>query len=149
MTDKKSAEPRASKVVVADDQPEIVRFLKRFFERKGYRVRTALSGEEALAHIAAELPDLIVCDIMMPRMDGFEVHRELKAGEGTRDIPFILLAGKAADGSLLRGWAGRFFVERDRDEFFNVYYLTKPLSETDLEGALGEIYVRFPGVKGS
>lgn len=149
MTDDEPPEQPPRTVVAADDVPENVRILETFFERRGYEVRTASNGEEALRHIAAELPDLIVCDLMMPFMDGFEVLRELKAGELTRTIPVILMAAKNADGTIFRGWAGQFHYDRVREEFHNVYYVPKPLRETDLEQALGEIYSRFPGVKGT
>jgi PAS domain S-box-containing protein len=76
-------------ILVVDDTAESLRILTEILQPEGYRVRPANSGELALASIAAQPPDLILLDIRMPGMDGFEVCRRLKAGETTRGIPVI------------------------------------------------------------
>jgi CheY-like chemotaxis protein len=76
-------------ILVVDDTPESLRVLAGVLEQEGYRVRPANSGELALASIAAQPPDLILLDIRMPGMDGFEVCRRLKADETTGHIPVI------------------------------------------------------------
>ena len=79
-------------IVIVDDTPENLTVLLQILSRKGYRVRPALSGEIALKTIRADLPDLILLDIVMPGMDGYEVCRQLKADETTRDIPVIFIS---------------------------------------------------------
>lgn len=79
-------------IVVVDDAPENLQLLTRMLSDRGYRVRLAPSGERALASIRKEPPDLILLDILMPEMDGFEVCRRLKADEQLRDIPVIFVS---------------------------------------------------------
>ncbi|OGU17356.1 MAG: hypothetical protein A2076_03905 [Geobacteraceae bacterium GWC2_53_11] len=76
-------------ILVVDDTPESLRVLAGILQPEGYSVRPANSGELALASIAAQPPDLILLDIRMPGMDGFEVCRRLKGDEATRGIPVI------------------------------------------------------------
>jgi signal transduction histidine kinase len=86
------AELRKKNILVVDDTPENLRLLARILAGQGYRVRPAPNGEQALATIQKELPDLILLDIMMPEMDGYELCRRLKANEQTRDIPIIFIS---------------------------------------------------------
>lgn len=76
-------------ILVVDDTPETLRVLTGMLQQEGYSVRPANSGELALASIAAQPPDLVLLDIRMPGLDGFEVCRRLKGDEATRDIPVI------------------------------------------------------------
>src|SRR5438874_8038299 len=92
------------KILAVDDMVNIVRLIQVNLERNGYQVVTAYDGEQALEKVKTENPDLIICDVMMPRKDGFEVLREVKADPSTRDIPFIMLTAKAQDADVLRGW---------------------------------------------
>ncbi|HIE08638.1 MAG TPA: response regulator, partial [Armatimonadetes bacterium] len=75
------------KILVVDDEKHIVRLVQVNLERAGYEVITAYDGDEALKKVKEERPDLIVLDVMMPKMDGFEVMKHLKADPTTRDIP--------------------------------------------------------------
>ncbi|MBW3624366.1 MAG: response regulator [Armatimonadetes bacterium] len=109
------------KVLAVDDQVHIVRLIQVNLERNGYQVVTAYDGEQALEKVKEENPDLIVCDVMMPRKDGFEVLREVKSDPGTRDIPFIMLTAKAQDADVFRGWASGVDA-----------YLTKPFNPQEL-----------------
>jgi two-component system alkaline phosphatase synthesis response regulator PhoP/two-component system response regulator VicR len=109
------------KILAVDDQVHIVRLMQVNLERNGYQVVTAYDGEQALEKVKTENPDLIVCDVMMPRKDGFEVLRELKADPSTRDIPFIMLTAKAQDADVLRGWSSGVDC-----------YLTKPFNPQEL-----------------
>ncbi len=79
-------------IVIVDDVPDNLRLLSGILKEKGYRVRPAPSGKRALATIKKELPELILLDIMMPEMDGYEVCRQLKAETLTQDIPVIFLS---------------------------------------------------------
>jgi len=109
------------KILAVDDQVHIVRLIQVNLERHGYQVVTAYDGEEALQKVRTEKPDLVVCDVMMPRKDGFEVLRELKADPATRDIPVIMLTAKAQDADVFRGWSEGVDC-----------YLTKPFNPAEL-----------------
>jgi diguanylate cyclase (GGDEF)-like protein len=79
-------------IVIVDDVPDNLHLLTGILKDRGYKVRPAPSGTRALATIRMEPPDLILLDIMMPDMDGFEVCRQLKADNGTKSIPIIFLS---------------------------------------------------------
>ena len=79
-------------IVVVDDTPENLRLLIKMLDDQGYRVWPAPNGTRALATIQKHRPDLVLLDIMMPEMDGFEVCRRLKADEHIRNIPVIFLS---------------------------------------------------------
>jgi diguanylate cyclase (GGDEF)-like protein len=106
---------QTSAILVVDDEPGNLRLLMRMLTRHGYEVRTALNGEMALQSVAMEAPDLILLDIMMPDMDGYEVCERLKAREATDAIPVIFVS--ALDDTF------------DKVRAFNaggVDYITKP-----------------------
>lgn len=88
------------RILLVDDD----RFLRRACEiglrRKGFTVVTAADGEEGLRLARTEAPDLILLDILMPRMSGIEVLRALKADEGTRSIPVLVLSNSSQEGSI-------------------------------------------------
>lgn len=90
-------------ILIVDDTPESLRVLAGILQPEGYRVRPANSGELALASIAAQPPDLILLDIRMPGMDGFEVCRRLKADEATRNIPVIFQSAATELADRLEG----------------------------------------------
>ncbi|MBK8985620.1 MAG: response regulator [Chloroflexi bacterium] len=81
-----------SNILIVDDTPDNLRLLARILADAGYMVRPSRSGKLALASVQSVLPDLILLDIMMPEMDGYEVCRRLKADELTRDIPVIFIS---------------------------------------------------------
>ena len=80
-------------ILVVDDDPAVQRMLSRILSRSGYHVFMANGGQEAFDKIAANLPDLIMLDLSMPILDGFEVATQLKSSPQTRDIPVILITG--------------------------------------------------------
>ncbi len=80
------------KILVVDDTPPSLRLLTVLLKEEGYEVRSAISGELALDAAASEPPDLILLDIRMPGMDGFEVCRQLKAQPATQDVPVIFVS---------------------------------------------------------
>lgn len=84
-----------TKVLVVDDDPVIVRLLRVNFEMEGYEVATAADGEEALAAVRSSRPDIVVSDVMMPRLDGLCLAAALKADPALAAIPVILLSAKA------------------------------------------------------
>lgn len=109
------------RILVVDDEAHVRRFVKGVLRDRGYLVDTAEDGEEALERLARGRPDLILLDVMMPRMDGFEVLRKLRADAATVELPVIMLTAPAADADILRSW------RRGPDS-----YLTKPFSPAEL-----------------
>ena len=109
------------KILVVDDERHIVRLVEVTLPRAGYDVVSAYDGVEALEKIAAEKPEMIILDVMMPRMDGFEVLKELRAKAETKDIPVIMLTAKAQDADIFKGWSSG--VDS---------YLTKPFNPREL-----------------
>jgi two-component system sensor histidine kinase/response regulator len=79
-------------IVIVDDTPENIRLLAQLLSEQGYRVRSAPNGERALATVRKERPDLILLDILMPGIDGYEVCRQLKADEQFKNIPVIFIS---------------------------------------------------------
>lgn len=93
----------APKILVVDDQPINVQLLKRKLERESITVVTAYSGQEALDQVAAERPDLILLDVMMPDMDGIEVCQRLQSQESTRSIPVMFITARSSKEGKLEG----------------------------------------------
>ena len=91
------------KILVVDDEKFILALLKDILDREGYEVSVAQNGKEALQSLNSELPDLIISDIMMPKMDGFTLQAAIQEKQETRAIPFIFLTAKADEGSQLKG----------------------------------------------
>jgi DNA-binding response OmpR family regulator len=102
-------------VLVVDDDPLLVRLVQLNLELEGYRVLTAGDGEEGLQRARQEHPDLIVLDVMMPKLDGLGVTRALKGDDATRSIPIILLSAKTAASDVKQG------LDAGADD-----YITKP-----------------------
>ncbi len=107
----------AYKILVVDDEPPIVRLMEFILARQGHEMLVAVNGEEALEKVRAESPDLILLDIMMPRIDGYEVARTLRADPTHGDIPIIMLSAKAQEEDIRKG------LEVGVNE-----YITKPFS---------------------
>jgi len=84
----------ANKVLVVDDEPKIVELLKSRLEDNGYNVATAFDGQEALDRIYQEIPDLIIMDIILPKIDGYGVCKALRADDRYKQIPVIMLTGR-------------------------------------------------------
>ena len=78
---------RQKRIVVADDEPYIANLLADFLQGEGYGVRVAYDGEQALAAVLEERPDLVVCDVMMPRRNGLQLVQAVRAGPSLRDVP--------------------------------------------------------------
>lgn len=109
------------RVLVVDDELYIRNILDFALHSEGYEVITAADGEEALKQAVDLLPDLIVLDVMMPKLDGFEVCRAIKGKDETKHIPVILLTARDKD------------ADRERGKDVNCdAYLTKPFSPNKL-----------------
>ena len=81
-------------ILVVDDRPSSLKILTSMLSTNGYRVRPAASGESALKAVQAVVPDLILLDVSMPGMDGYQVCQRLKMSERTRDIPVIFISAR-------------------------------------------------------
>jgi len=108
-------------VLIADDEKHLRNALELMFSKRGYRVLVACEGTQALEMARAELPDVIILDVMMPGMDGYEVCKALRAHYRTRHIPIVMLTAKADDEDKLEGLSGG---AND--------YVTKPWKQAEL-----------------
>ena len=117
------------KILAVDDERHIVRLVQVNLERAGYQVVTAFDGREALEKVESEQPDLVVLDVMMPYMDGFEVLQTLRKNQSTRDLPVIMLTAKAQDADVFRGWQSGVDC-----------YLTKPFNPMELISFVKRIF---------
>jgi DNA-binding response OmpR family regulator len=90
-------------VLVVDDDPVILQLLQVNFEMEGFRVLTAGDGEEGLARVRADHPDVVVCDVMMPKLNGLQVLEQMKADPDTKDIPIVMLSAKAQASEIQQG----------------------------------------------
>lgn len=93
-----------AKVLIADDDPAIQELIRLNLELQGYQVIIASNGVETVRKALSERPDLIILDILMPEMDGYEVMRLLKNSEETSAIPVIVLTAYASDTGALVSW---------------------------------------------
>jgi DNA-binding response OmpR family regulator len=118
-------------ILTADDDPDIRELLAFRLERSGYTVLQAVDGEEALALALEHRPDLAVLDVMMPKMDGFEVVRRLRAEEATKGMPIIMLTARAQDSDVEEGF------DAGADD-----YLRKPFSPQELRARVQSILGR-------
>jgi len=89
--------------MVVDDEPDILFLIEKFLEMEGYGVIKIGSGEECLEKVKDIKPDVILLDVMMPGLDGWEVSRKLKEDEETKDIPVILVTVRTSKESMERG----------------------------------------------
>lgn len=110
-----------SKILVCDDERHIVRLIQVNLERQGYHVVTAYDGKEGLEKVKSEKPDLMVLDVMMPYMDGFEVLKNLRREQDTESLPVIMLTAKAQDKDVFEGY-----------HYGADMYLTKPFNPMEL-----------------
>ncbi len=116
------------KILIADDRSEVVELVKVTLEGEGYRTIDASDGSEALEKIRLEKPDLILLDIVMPKMDGFEVLSEIRKDPKTKDIPIIMLTAKGQKSDQEKG-----------KELGATGYIIKPFSPSILLRRIEEI----------
>jgi PAS domain S-box-containing protein len=111
----------AGRVLVVDDNADLREYMRRILSQAGHEVAVAVDGQEALEAVRARLPDLIVSDVMMPRLDGFGLLRELRGDPDLRETPVLLLSARAGEEARVGG------LESGADD-----YLTKPFSAREL-----------------
>jgi DNA-binding response OmpR family regulator len=123
--------PERTVVLVADDDEDIRLLVSYRMSRAGYELVEAPDGEEALRIARERLPALAILDVMMPKLDGYEVTRRLRAEEATRRIPVILLTAKAQEADVQRGF------DAGADD-----YIRKPFSPQELRARVQAILGR-------
>src|SRR3990170_8532241 len=107
-----------AKIIAVDDEPHILELVKLYLEREGYRVEGFATGKEALSRLSAAGPDLVVLDLMLPDIDGFEVCRQIRAKS---KVPILMLTARKDDVDKIVG------LELGADD-----YLTKPFNPREL-----------------
>lgn len=105
------------KILVVDDEEDILELLRYNLAKEGYTIECVNTGEDALIRAESGWPDLIILDLMLPRVNGLEVCRRLKNAEGTKHIPIVMLTAKGEDADIVAG------LELGADD-----YVTKPFS---------------------
>jgi DNA-binding response OmpR family regulator len=118
-------------ILIADDDEDILQLVAFRLERSGYTVVRARNGEEALQAAREHVPDLAVLDVRMPKLDGYEVTRAIRADEATRHVPVILLTAKVQDGDVQHGF------DAGADD-----YVRKPFSPQELRSRVQAILGR-------
>ncbi|MFH1262770.1 MAG: response regulator [Pseudomonadota bacterium] len=109
------------RVLIVEDHPDIVEIVRYNLEREGFQVSWAKDGEEGLKKIMAERPDLLLLDLMLPKMSGFDVCKTLRSEVGTRSLPVVMLTAKGEEVDIVRG------LELGADD-----YVTKPFKPKEL-----------------
>ena len=121
-----SSKNEGSKILAVDDEPMVRQVLTNHLGSAGYRVVTAASGPEALELLKAESVDLVLLDVMMPRMSGYQVCRTIRAEHGLEDLPVLFLSAKQQPDDRVAG-----FDEGGND------YLVKPIARNELLARVG------------
>src|SRR6188768_2821907 len=113
--------PMSSRILIVDDAPANIQSLSAILKAQGYQISIATNGRQALEALARVRPDLILLDIMMPEMDGFETCERIKASTAWREIPIIFLTAKTETADIVRGF-----------ELGAVDYVAKPFNAHEL-----------------
>jgi DNA-binding response OmpR family regulator len=111
----------SKKVLIVDDEEVIRKLLRIHLVKWGYEVREAMDGAQALDQIGKDDFDLLICDILMPNLDGWEVLKEVKSNPKTRNMPVIVLTAKNDDSDMFKGY-----------DLGASYYMTKPFTKAQL-----------------
>lgn len=111
----------ARRILIAEDEPHIVESLRFLLRREGYEVDEAPDGEAAVARLAETAADLLILDVMLPRLNGFEVLRRLRAEPALADLPVVMLTAK-----------GQAQDRRTAEDLGANAFITKPFSNRDV-----------------
>jgi DNA-binding response OmpR family regulator len=115
------AAPRPARILIAEDTPQAAQLLEAYLEDSAFELRFAVDGEETLRQVADWRPDLILLDVMMPRISGFEVCKRLRANPATHDIAVLMITALDQHSDIERA------VEAGTDDF-----LSKPIAKSEL-----------------
>ena len=110
------------RILCVEDEPEMIDLIRLILGRRGFDVKGAAGGTEGLKMVREDLPDLVLLDLMMPDMDGWEVYQQMKADDKTRNIPVIVVTAKAQNIDRVLG----IHIAKVDD------YITKPFSPQEL-----------------
>ncbi len=121
-TERRLMEAEPKRVVCVEDEPEMIDLVRLILGRKGYDVIGANGGVEGLETVKREQPDLVLLDLMMPDMDGWEVYQQMKADAALRDIPVVVVTAKAQSIDKVLG----LHIAKVDD------YITKPFGPQEL-----------------
>jgi DNA-binding response OmpR family regulator len=116
------------KILIADDEPNIVVSLEFLMKQRGYLVKVVGNGEDALKAVAEFAPDLILLDVMMPRMSGYDLCQKVRENPAWTDIKIVMLSAKGRDVEVTKGMAIGAHA-----------YVTKPFSTKDLIAKVQEL----------
>ena len=117
------------KILCIEDEAEMIDLIRLILGRRGFDVQGATGGLDGIKKVKATLPDLVLLDLMMPDMDGWEVYQQMKADETTRNIPVIVVTAKAQNIDKVLG----LHIAKVDD------YITKPFSPAELLGSVEKI----------
>jgi len=109
------------KILIVDDEEVIRKILRILLDKLGYEVKEAADGEQAIQELGKDDFDLLICDILMPKKDGWEVIKEAKSNSKTKNMPVILLTAKNEDSDVFKGY-----------DLGANYYMTKPFTKAQL-----------------
>lgn len=126
------AKEKAPRIVCIEDEPEMIDLIKLILDRKGFEVIGASGGKAGLETIRKEKPDVILLDLMMPDMDGWEVYQKIKADEDMRDIPVIVVTAKAQSIDKVLG----LHIAKVDD------YIPKPFSPQELLDSIQQVLMK-------
>lgn len=126
------AEAKVIRVVCVEDEPEMIDLIRLILTRKGFEVTGANGGQKGLEAIRKEKPDLVLLDLMMPDMDGWEVYQQLKGDKDTKDIPVIVVTAKAQSIDKVLG----LHIAKVDD------YISKPFSPQELLDSIDHVLNR-------
>lgn len=118
----------SKRILAVDDETDVVLILKTALQSEGFTVDTAHNGRDALASVKEQKPDLILLDVMMPGMSGFDVMHELKADDSTARIPIIMLTGLSERKKMQEALVGG-----------TNYYIVKPFEMADLINKVNDV----------
>jgi DNA-binding response OmpR family regulator len=116
-------------ILCIEDEPEMIDLIRLILGRRGFEVKGAAGGVEGLKIIRQDPPDLVLLDLMMPEMDGWEVYQQMKADEKTKKIPVIVVTAKAQSIDKVLG----LHIAKVDD------YITKPFSPQDLMNSIDKV----------
>ncbi len=123
----------SKRVLLAEDELNIVESLSYLLERAGYEISVETDGRDALQTALSDTPDVLVLDVMLPGLDGYEILRQLRTDERTKDLPILMLTAKGQ--------------AEDRQTAFDLgadMFITKPFSNTDITDAVNALSTGRP-----
>ena len=122
------------KILIVDDEEVIRKFLRIHLDKLGYEVKEAADGEQAIDELGKDDFDLLICGILMPKKDGWEVIKEAKSNSKTKNMPVILLTAKNENSDVFKGY-----------DLGANYYMTKPFTKAQLLYGLRLMLAGSPG----